>query len=264
MSEHSILVPNPRKPNNGWRLANHGGYLHAVNRKGVLWKIKHVFYGNGSSKPFIRISGIPGCNFYNKELIRLSCKRVHAKGTRTLLISLLKTKPFSNDPPEIVFEFFLEEGEFSDISEGENGYKQDFVKNLTDVYVDKPEDELLVNSQFYQIVTSKLRFDEIKHIPHHALTLFNDGKHLYAISGGEKEFLSFREYKTEKSSDSNRWMHFLGKEVMFKIFGHTLNGDVIVLLREKRNSWVLPFSIKRNQTAMVDQLSTVIGIYFIK
>lgn len=240
----------------GWRLANQKGFLHAINRKGEFWRIGNIFKRN-----FVRVSSIPGCHFYNKECIRLSCKKVPTKDSYTLFVSLLRTKPFSSDVPEVVFECFLQEGEFCEIVEHENGFKQAFVKDLADIYVDE---KIPVKGQFYQIMAPKWIRDETKHDPHQALVLFNDGRHLYAVCGEEKKFLSFQKYQKENSSDSNVWMKFLEKEVTFKTLGHTLNGSAIVSLREKQNRWSVVISIKKGQTATVDELVSAIGVYFSK
>lgn len=93
-----------------------------------------------------------------------------------------------------------------------------------------------------------------KHVPDkkrplkQALQLFNDGKNLYVVGeDGSNTWLKYSDHWREVSCMNIPGADFSGQEVMFRTFGHTINGSVVVSVREKKNNWVVTILIGINQ-----------------
>ena len=263
MSESSAPVFTKK----GLWFANVKGNLYALDKRGSLRKIKMLFIKDSSGIPIpAKVSSVPGCNFSDRERVRLSCKRVFTGSSHTLVVTLLRVKAFGVTDTLSCYEFFIEDGEFCEIIEDENCFKQTFVKKLTELILGDAPDELPYKFELpdYHFMVPKALCSVGRHQPHQALVLYNDGVHLYAHHGENQEHLSFRRHKQEVSSTELSWMNFLESEVMFKTFGHTRDKSVVVFLREKRNNWTVVFALLKGQTVLIDECMKCIGVRFSK
>ncbi len=93
-----------------------------------------------------------------------------------------------------------------------------------------------------------------------ALVLYNDGMHLYSRVGGSYAHLLYRLYRRETQVANIPGACFFESNVLFKTFGHTRNGSVIVSVREKSANWAITVEVYSNACIAIDEFNSSIRV----
>ena len=260
-----------------------------VKRPWMLWWHAGKLYGKGAKrvsriKSFFvplqaHMSSFAGCNFEGRQFMRLQGV-VDSNGSLTILIhntqnkstASFKIKPeekcgitydgknFCKEelPPSI---FFHISGEFVPINvvTEKIPLKQTTPKVSVGLLLGMYEDKVFSSPGYWQNKPVPSKAGEQR-----SVLLYNDGRHLYVKHGCESLHLLFRLYRKDVPCYLIPGFHFPEPLAVFKTFGHTLNGRVVVSIRHLQNEWSLVFSIEPNTSAIVYDVGTDFRIAFLK
>jgi hypothetical protein len=245
------VVSAPVKPIGGVivRLACKLGSLYAFGKRGIPQKVKQALE-TMDPVPFSKIGGsqVPGF-----KTLRFSGVRVPAHGSVNFLITI-------NDEtrPEFSFQFMLQPAVVVELSFDGSVIKSEILGKLEKLVVikpgkivpithKKPSECLREKGPAPILFTKKHQPVGERHSPHHSLTLFNDGKYLFSKEDETLNQLFFQMYYKEVPANEVPGASFLESTVLFRTFGHTLDGSVVIMLREKWNNWSLTIAVGKGQ-----------------
>ena len=233
----------------GWLITNVDGRLYSYKRRNPPCRVKHL--KDTKSKPrSIKLSTVGGCSFDQRQNILLKCLPTEDK---TLSIWLESTIHLE------VINFELKDGEMREVR-FENEMFSTMVIEKESLYPPKKELIPRIDFKSYGFVTPKRQAVGEKHMPRCAITLYNDGVHLYTKSEQGFHFLRFSVHRRESWLGLMPGGSFSEPMVVLKTFGHTISGSVIVMIRELNNNWSVTFAIHPNQTVSVDDLHSHVGV----
>ncbi len=255
VSQTPVSVAEPMVPTGGgsWRLACKLGVLYGFARKGNPLRIKQA---DQQMDP-IELYKVGGCSMRGIKSLRFLAKRISTgEGVNFEIVITDVTRP------EFSFLMILQSNVVIELSWDGVAIKSEVLGKLDTLLTAKPGklkptapmppvvkkewiSESFINVHKHQRVGEK-------HPTHRSLVLFNDGKNMYSKSGDVHSQLFFQMYYKETLANSVPGANFLESTVLFKTFGHTINGSVIVMLREKYNNWCLTVAIAAGQTLAID------------
>lgn len=255
-SQNPVSVAEPTVPIGGgkWRLACKLGVLYGFFRQGNPFRIKQA---EQQMTP-IELYKVARCSLRGIKSLRFAAKRISTdEGVNFEIVITDETRP------EFSFLVILQPAIVIELSWDGVNIKSEVLGKLDTLLAAKPGKlkpttpmppvvkkewilgSIIINSRKHQ------RVGEM-HSTHRSLILFNDGKNLYSKSGDVHNQLYFQMYYRETAANSVPGANFLESTVLFKTFGHTLNGSVVVMFREKYNNWCLTVAIASGQTLAID------------
>ena len=257
----AVDTPAPATPQVGggtWKLACKLGVLYSFGKGGNPRKIKQAAESMDPI-PLSKVGG--GCSMKGIKNLWFVAKRVPTGGSISFLITIS-----DETRPEFSFQILIHSSVLIELSWDGDVIKSEVLGRLDDLLATKPGKLKTIPPAEVRRARGPLAaYFTHKHIPfgeshasHCSLTLFNDGKNLYSKSNEIMNQLFFQMYRNEVPANSVPGAQFLESTIMFKTFGHTIDGSVIVMVREKFNNWCLTISIGRGKTiALYDNHRTV-------
>lgn len=234
-----------------WRLACKLGVIYGFGRKGNPMRIKQA---DQQMAP-IALSKVGACSMRGIKNLRYIAKRIPTGDSVNFEVTIT-----DEARPDFLFQIILEPSVVVQLAWDGFAITSEVLGKLDTLLTIKPGK--LKQTQPPVIVREKLppailylpkhQLVGERHSSHRSLVLFNDGKNLYSKSDETLNQLFFQMYYKESAANSIPGANFLESTVLFKTFGHTLDGSVVVMLREKFNNWCLTIAVGKGKTLAFD------------
>lgn len=251
-NDTQVAQEAPVVPTGGgtWRVGSLFGVLYGFAKGGSPFKIKQ------SDIP-IPLSRIGGCGLRGIKSLQIISKRISTGESVEFLVTITDTTR-----PEFMFEFVAKSSLVIELSwdgvvircevlgklDNLLRVKPGKLKTVQVVQAQQPRKVVKEPGPTALYFTHKHQPCGERHDSHRSLVLTNDGTSLYSILNGETHQLFYKRYHKEVAANSVPGASFLETTILFRTFGHTLNGKVIVSLREKYNNWSMTVAISKGQT----------------
>ncbi len=236
-----------------WKVGSLFGVLYGFGKGGSPYKIKQ-------SDESIPLSRIGGCGLRGIKSLQIISKRISTGESVEFLVTITDISR-----PDFRFDFVAKSSLVIELSWDGVVIKCEVLGKLDNLLRVKPGKLKAVQPAHVQPIkkitqdhgpfaiyfTKKHQPVGERHGSHRSLVLTNDGVSLYSIVNEERHQLFYKRYHKEVAANSVPGGSFLESTVLFRTFGHTLNGKVIISLREKYNNWSMVVSISKGQTLAI-------------